>query len=52
MAYTLEEFAADCHRILKADPGAAGREQVRRGLEKLLLEDSFGVIRECIYARK
>ncbi|MDA1323536.1 MAG: hypothetical protein O3C34_02220 [Proteobacteria bacterium] len=41
MAYTLEEFSADCHRILKVDPGAAGREQVRQKLEKLLLEDDF-----------
>ncbi len=41
MAYTLEEFSADCHRILKADPGGAGREQVRQSLEKLLLEDDF-----------
>ena len=41
MAYTLEEFSADCHRILKADPGPAGREQVRQKLEKLLLEDDF-----------
>ncbi len=41
MAYTLEEFSADCHRILKADPGAAGREQVRQSLEKLLLENDF-----------
>ena len=41
MPYTLEEFSADCHRILKADPGAAGREQVRQNLEKLLLEDNF-----------
>jgi predicted metal-dependent enzyme (double-stranded beta helix superfamily) len=41
MAYTLDEFSADCHRILKADPGAAGREQVRQKLEKLLFEDDF-----------
>jgi len=41
MTYTLEEFSADCHRILKADPGPAGREQVRQNLEKLLLEDDF-----------
>jgi predicted metal-dependent enzyme (double-stranded beta helix superfamily) len=41
MPYTLEEFSADCHRILKADPGAAGREQVRQKLENLLLEDDF-----------
>jgi hypothetical protein len=41
MAYTLEDFSADCHRILKTDPGAAGREQVRQSLERLLLEDDF-----------
>ena len=41
MAYTLEKFSADCHRILKANPGTAGREQVRQKLEKLLLEDDF-----------
>ena len=28
MSYTLEQFAADCHRILKADPGREGRKQV------------------------
>jgi hypothetical protein len=41
MAYTLDDFAADCHRILKADPGAAGREMVRRKLLDLLAEDDF-----------
>ena len=41
MAYTLEEFSADCHHTLKDDPGAAGREQVRENLENLLLEDDF-----------
>ena len=41
MAYTLEAFSADCHRILQADPGAAGRDQVRQKLEKLLMEDDF-----------
>ncbi len=41
MAYTLEEFSTDCHRILKANPGAAGREQVRQSLEMLLKEDDF-----------
>ena len=29
MAYTLDEFAADCRRILEADRGPAGREAVR-----------------------
>jgi len=46
MAYTLEEFAADCHRILKADPGRDGRRKVRDQLHKLLMEDEF-VARYC-----
>lgn len=41
MSYTLEDFAADSHRILKDDPGPAGRQQVRDRLSKLLLEDAF-----------
>jgi len=41
MPYTLEDYAADCHRNLKADPGTAGREQVRKDLQKLLMEDAF-----------
>lgn len=38
---TLKQFAAECHDILKADPGPDGREQVRLRLEKLLLDDAF-----------
>ena len=41
MAYTLDAFAADCHRILKADPGPKGRDQVRKKLQDLLMEDDF-----------
>lgn len=41
MDYTLEEFAADCRRLLKNDPGPAGRQQVRDQLAKLLMEDAF-----------
>ena len=41
MAYTLDDFAADCHRILKADPGPAGRDTVRKKLQDLLMEDDF-----------
>jgi hypothetical protein len=41
MGYTLDEFAKDCRRILKADPGAAGREEVRKKLQNLLMEDDF-----------
>lgn len=41
MAYTLDEFAADCHRILKADPGPAGRDRVQKKLQDLLMNDDF-----------
>jgi len=41
MAYTLDEFAADCRRILKADPGPAGRETVRKRLQDLLMNEDF-----------
>jgi predicted metal-dependent enzyme (double-stranded beta helix superfamily) len=41
MAYDLETFTADCHRILKRDPGPAGRDEVRRDLERLIAEPSF-----------
>ena len=41
MGYTLDAFAQDCHRILKADPGRGGRDQVRRKLQDLLMEDDF-----------
>lgn len=37
----LERFAAECHAILKEDPGAGGLERVRQGLEKLLVDDSI-----------
>ncbi len=35
----LQQFSAECHRILKADPGVAGREKVCE-LVKQQLEDS------------
>ncbi len=41
MAYTLDDFAADCHRIPKADPGPAGRDTVRTRLQDLLINDDF-----------
>ena len=40
----MEQFAAECHDILKKDPGADGLEQVRQRLEKLLVDES--VIKE------
>lgn len=36
MIYGLEEFCADAHDVLKADPGPKGREKVRLNLERLL----------------
>src|ERR671925_1431220 len=41
MAHTLERFAADCHRILKADPGPTGRQQVCMLLQEVLKDDDF-----------
>ena len=41
MAYTLEQFAADCRELLKAEPGPAGRRKVVGKLETLLREDDF-----------
>lgn len=41
MAYTFDEFCADCRRILAEDPGLAGQEQVRVHLEKLLSDPDF-----------
>lgn len=35
----IERFAAECHDILKNDPGPNGLEQVRQGLEKLLANE-------------
>jgi hypothetical protein len=40
MAYTLDEFVADCRRIFKADSGPAGREAVRTKLQDLLMNDN------------
>jgi len=42
----IEQFAAECHDILKRDSGAAGLEQVRQGIEKLLADED--VIREYL----
>lgn len=41
MAYTLDEFAADCREALKADPGHGGREAVRGLVEKALEDKDF-----------
>jgi predicted metal-dependent enzyme (double-stranded beta helix superfamily) len=41
MGHTLDQFAAECHRILSDDPGPAGRQQVRALLEEVLRDDAF-----------
>ena len=41
MGYTLEEFAAACHRILAAEPGASGREKVCALVQTVLKDEAF-----------
>jgi hypothetical protein len=37
----LEQFASECHRILKEKPGPAGREQIVALLERTLKDEAF-----------
>jgi predicted metal-dependent enzyme (double-stranded beta helix superfamily) len=39
MGQTLDQFASECHDILKQDSSDAGLEKVRQGLEKFLVSD-------------
>ena len=41
MSYTLDQFAAECRAALKQDPGPAGREKVRRTVEKACADPEF-----------
>src|SRR5580700_5203978 len=41
MAYSLEQFTADCKAALQADPGAAGREKVRDLVSRALKSPDF-----------
>jgi hypothetical protein len=41
MGYTLEQFSAECHRILAGNPGAEGRKQVCALVEDVLKDDGF-----------
>jgi hypothetical protein len=41
MAYTLEQFSADCHRILAADPTAEGRKKVCEMVQKACADNEF-----------
>jgi hypothetical protein len=41
MGYTLEQFSAECHRILTGDPGPEGRKQVCTLVEQVLKDEAF-----------
>lgn len=41
MAYTLEQFSADCHRILAADPGPEGRKKICEMVQKACTDAEF-----------
>ena len=41
MSHTLESFAAQCHDMLKAEPGRAGREHVCALVQEVLKDDAF-----------
>jgi len=41
MAHTLEEFSAACHRVLKDDPGPAGRTKVCGLVQDVLKDEAF-----------
>jgi predicted metal-dependent enzyme (double-stranded beta helix superfamily) len=41
MSYTIEQFAAECRRILAADSGPAGREEVRALLGAVCSDEDF-----------
>jgi predicted metal-dependent enzyme (double-stranded beta helix superfamily) len=41
MSRTIEQFAAACHDILKAEPNPAGRNKVRALLQEVLKDDAF-----------
>jgi hypothetical protein len=41
MGFTLDHFASECRRILKEDPGRAGREQVRALVQEVLKDEKF-----------
>jgi hypothetical protein len=41
MGYSLEQFSAECHRILQQDPGVEGRKQVCALVREVLKDDDF-----------
>ena len=41
MGFTLDQFASECHRILKEDPTPVGRGKVRDLVQEVLKDDKF-----------
>ncbi len=41
MAYTLEEFAADCREALQSDDGPGGRDKICEHLRRVLRDQAF-----------
>ena len=41
MTHTIESFSAECHRLIAAENGPAGREKVRKLLESVLQDEAF-----------
>jgi len=41
MSMTVEQFSAECHRILASDPGETGRKRVCALLEQALKDEDF-----------
>jgi len=41
MGFTLDTFASECRRLLKAEPSPAGREKVRTLVEEVLKDEKF-----------
>ena len=48
MGYTLEQFSADCHRALAADPGPDGRKKVCELVQKACTDADFVAKRDQI----
>ena len=41
VSFTLDQFAAECHRILAADSGLEGRKRVRALLGEVCSDEAF-----------
>ncbi len=41
MGFTLDQFASECHRILKEDPTPVGRGKVRDLVQEILKDEKF-----------